>query len=83
MINHSQKGILVKEYEQKKSKNKNKSKQTRLHGRNIPKIIKTIIETGNRKRSFSGLGTCILIKCGSVMLGFFPEASQYSQWNKC
>ena len=28
MINHSKKGILVKEYEQKKSKNKNKGKQT-------------------------------------------------------
>ena len=37
MINHSQKGILVKEYEQKTSKNKNKSKQTRLHGRNSSK----------------------------------------------
>jgi hypothetical protein len=34
MINHSQKGVLVKKNEQKRSKNKNKNKQTRLHGRN-------------------------------------------------
>jgi hypothetical protein len=42
-----------------------------------------IIETGNRKRSLSGLGTCILTKGGRVILVYLTEASQYLLWNKC
>ena len=47
----------------------------------VSTFIKKIIETGNRKRLLSGVGTCILIKGGRVIC--LPEASQYSLWNKC
>jgi hypothetical protein len=49
----------------------------------VPKFFRKITETGNRKRSLSGLGTCILIKGGRFILVFLPQASQYSLWNKC
>jgi hypothetical protein len=49
----------------------------------VSTFIKKIIETGNRKCLLSGVGTCILIKGGRVILVCLPEAFQYSLWNKC
>jgi len=43
-----------------KTKQKTKTKQTNKHDytvRTVPKFIRKIIETGNRKRSLSGLDT--------------------------
>ena len=56
-----------------RAKTKTKANKQDYTVETVPKIIKKIIETGNRKRSLSGLGTCILIKCGSVMLVYFPK----------
>ena len=82
MINHSQKGILVKKNEQKRSKKKKPNKQDYTVG-TVPKFIQKIIETGNRKRLLNGFGTCILIKGGRVILVYLPQASQCLLWNKC
>ena len=57
----------------KRAKTKTKANKQDYTVETVPNIIKKIIETGNRKRSLSGLDTCILIKCGSVMLVFFPK----------
>ena len=77
---------MVKENEQKKeqkTKIKQKTNKQDYTVGTVAKFIQKIIETGNRKHSLSGFGTCILIKGGRVILVLLPEASQYSLWNKC
>ena len=57
----------------KRAKTKTKANKQVYTVETVPKIIKKILETGNRKRSLYRLGTSILIKCGSVMLILFPK----------